>query len=205
MGTMTVTVFAWRGFEKDIFAARQICIAHPEARDPRTIEEHYRESFGFMGSEWTQRNIIERRDATDHRQMAYEVDDALRSHPTIGQALRPYPLPEHDTRPYEVKQGNIVDRYYEELKKMRQASKPRPLSEGALRQQFGDFEVWSVMPKVPEHVRRELFIPSIGDAKVELLFRCIGHMMTTSASTVNRWYKKFRAYSGAARHRRKSK
>lgn len=96
-GTPTVRLFAAIGFESDIFAARTICIEHPEARDPEFIIETYRDSFGFMGRDWVERRIIEQRDAIDYWPTVQELDERLRSYATIGPALDPLPK----TRPYE--------------------------------------------------------------------------------------------------------
>jgi hypothetical protein len=206
--TATSMAFASAGFEKDIFAARQICIEHPEARDPSVIEGKYLGSFAFMGRPWIQRNIIDRRDATDQRQMVHEIDDTLRSYPTIKQALRQYPLPDHDTRPTAVKNGELVNRYYEQLRKMRQASRPTALGENELRSRFSDFEIWKAIDKMSATKRTELFsvggASSIGSANAEQLFDCIGSIFSRSGTTVQGWWKKYRSDSRKKRPRRKS-
>jgi hypothetical protein len=89
--TATMRAFVAQGFEKDIFAARQICIEHPEARDPSVIEQLYTNSFAFMGRPWMQRNIIDRMKAPDQKQMVREIEQRLESNPTVGRALGPWP------------------------------------------------------------------------------------------------------------------
>jgi hypothetical protein len=93
-GTATVLVNVRKGLAKDIEAARGICIVYPEKRDPNYIWKLYNDSFSLVGPEWIQLNIIDRMEATDHEQMAREVEEKLDSNPTVGPALRPWRLPE---------------------------------------------------------------------------------------------------------------
>ena len=182
--------------------ARRFCVKYEES-NAGVVARKY-PMFGFMGRRWIASQIIEKQSATDSRQIVQEVYKEIEKQ---APELRKWPPPECDSRPYEVKQGEIVSGYYEELKKMRQASRPKPLSEEDLQKRFPDFEIWTAMDKMKSSLRCALFnlhTGSIGKADAGQLFECIGSIRGVAESTASGWWKKYNDFSGKKRLRRKS-
>jgi hypothetical protein len=89
--TATTVHTVVRGFEKFIAPARRFSISEVNPT-PELIAATFPD-IAFGGPAWIQRNIIDRCDATDHREMALDLDKIMREHhPNVGRALQDYPV-----------------------------------------------------------------------------------------------------------------
>jgi hypothetical protein len=185
------------GWGKEVWTARQFC----KQFDGVTVVD-VRERFpnlGFMGDDWLHVNIIEHCQANDHGSVGAEV--AFKIQQSVP-ALAPWPVPGHDSRPFEVQKGELVDKIYEELKKLRRINVTKTLSVRDLRHQNPDFEVWKLIEKLPPEKQANALDHSYKNS--EFLFECIGLMMGAGQHTAHGWWKEYRSFTNTSRPRRKS-
>jgi hypothetical protein len=192
-GTGVVQTFVARSYESDICAARRICVEHPEARDPEVIVQDYRESFGFMGLDWVNRRIIEERQSGDLEPLVKEIDDKLRTYPTIEPALRDFPLraTTEEELPQRLRRGKICETLAAELQRIKFLYQGgRSMLE--IRSDCPWFQIWTVQEQLLEDDRDAFNRPAGWGSGYENFL--LGKYFGKSAHTINDWRKDYRAY-----------
>lgn len=200
--TTTVHSFTLSGLQKEVNVAWHYCDKF-QVKDPAQVAAKYTD-FQFLGVRWIgERLMASERSTEKAAEIAREIyKEILAQEPE----LKKWPAPECDDRPVVLKNGELVERYYEELKKLGRACKPKRLAESKLRLLRPTFQIWPVIHKMKTSLRDELFniqTGNIAEAKDTQLFEAIGSVFDRGADCVAGWRKEYRKLSGTSRKRRR--
>jgi hypothetical protein len=188
------------GLIQTVQTARRFVQGESDKPTPAVVKDSVPNLKWVKGGQWIQRNIIERKDETDHAKMGTEL------YQQICEEIPPLKQwPPIEFNEGHVSQGKLAAQYYEELRRVSRACNGnRRNTETELSQQFPLFSIWAAIDNSRASLTtRQDFFSNPSSANREKMFALIGGIMGASGATVYDWFKKYHAATGKGRKRRK--
>lgn len=182
-GTQAVIGYTVFGLSKVVDDARIFCRSfHGSTAD--LVAEKF-PPLMVKGSDWIATNIVERRNATDSRDMGTEIYREIEKQVP---ELRRWGPPGRTPRPQESRDA-IAMQFYLELRRINRACKDRREPQEVLRRQFVNFEIWPAIDNLEsqQSIRFGQRFARRGAWGADEMYECVGIFFNREGSTISDW------------------